>query len=76
MGAGRAPSAGETSAVQTAAQRPVLHAEAPAAEETREGMFDSSLKHGGGFLGFFFTEAPPTLWLSTGGVSGPTFLSL
>lgn len=38
MGAGRAPSAGETPAVQTAAQRPVLHAETPATEETREGM--------------------------------------
>lgn len=37
VGAGRAPSAGETPAAQTAAQRPVLHAEASAAEETREG---------------------------------------
>ncbi|XP_034398307.1 STE20-like kinase b isoform X2 [Cyclopterus lumpus] len=37
VGAGRAPSAGETPAVQTAAQRPVLHAETSAAEETREG---------------------------------------
>lgn len=34
VGAGRAPSAGETSTVQTAAQRPVLHAETPAVEET------------------------------------------
>ena len=34
MGAGRAPSAGETPVVQAAAQRPVLHAETPAAEET------------------------------------------
>lgn len=76
MGAGRAPSAGETSAVQTAAQRPVLHAEAPAAEETREGTLDSSLKHSGGFFLVFFTEAPPTLWFPTGGVLGPTFLSL
>ena len=46
MGAGRAPSAGETPAVQTAAERPVLHAETPAAQETREGtglMRDFSL---------------------------------
>lgn len=37
VGAGRAPPAGETPAFQTAAERPVLHAETPAAEETREG---------------------------------------
>lgn len=34
VGAGRAPSAGKAPAVQTAAQRPVLYAETPAAEET------------------------------------------
>lgn len=37
VGAGRAPSAGETPAVQTAAQRPVLHAETPAAQEAWKG---------------------------------------
>lgn len=66
VGAGGAPSAGETPAVQAAAQRPVLHAEAPAAEETREGALDSSLELSGG----------PTLWLCTAGVSPSTFVSL
>lgn len=45
MGAGRAPSAGETSAVQATAQRPVLHAKASAVKKTREGHFLWILKH-------------------------------
>lgn len=45
MGAGRAPSAGETSAVQATAQRPILHAKAPAVKKTREGRFLRILKH-------------------------------
>ena len=39
VGAGGAPPAGETSAAQAAAQRPVLPAEASAAQEAREGSF-------------------------------------
>lgn len=42
MGAGGAPPTGETPALQTAAEGPVLHAEAPAAQETREGEVQSS----------------------------------
>lgn len=65
VGAGRAPSAGETSAVQTAAQRPVLHAEAPAAEETREGTLIPAC--GGFFFSYRSSSNPVVLhWWSVG----------